>query len=450
MSVVLLTTRPLDLAQDAAIGSTLSHNETVTVRLATPSASGANPEGGKWGRSKRQGKSASSSLPSSSAPTSRATRSSRSASSGADGKTAGSGGGSAAPPTPAERSTADKGKGKSKEKNAAGGNSSVKPKPATKETGGGGGGGGSSSGRGGGRGGVHTLGGRLTQSPSYSHSAAASRAAGNNSSPKGRMRTLFGGSSGSASGSRNPSEALQDAGGSVEAVASATPEGDTDGPARKRVRRGTGLALKNEGDIADRLLQAVGGGGKGTADRFFRKAMKLAVDKQYDQSRADARVRAAMGGWYTSSANAMQRRLGDGESVALCVSFSKGDGAKSRFEETVDRIPREQVAAVVRMIAREPESREMLKPHNFAGASPRMFWSLVEHWGGDVPAALRAAAPDVDWSFLDTRDRKPSEKAVANAIAEEVQRMEAEEERNEKKMLMEAKKKERERKKRRK
>ncbi|CAN0278212.1 unnamed protein product, partial [Ectocarpus fasciculatus] len=140
-----------------------------------------------------------------------------------------------------------------------------------------------------------------------------------------------------------------------------------------------------------------------------------------------ARVRAALGGWYTAEASATQRRLGDGESVALDISFSKGAGAKSQLTETVDRIPREQVSAVVRMIARDPESREMLKPHNFAGCSPRMFWSLVQHWGGDVPAALRLAAPDVDWGFVETRDRKPSEKAVANAAAEEAERREAEE-----------------------
>lgn len=116
------------------------------------------------------------------------------------------------------------------------------------------------------------------------------------------------------------------------------------------------------------------------------------------------------------------------------------------FQETVDRIPKEQVAAVVRMIARDPESREMLKPHNFAGCSPRMFWSLVQHWGGDVPSALRLAAPDVDWSFLDIRDRKPSEKAVANAAAEEAERQQAEQER----VMRERAKRKRERRKRRK
>lgn len=45
----------------------------------------------------------------------------------------------------------------------------------------------------------------------------------------------------------------------------------------------------------------------------------------------DARVRAALGGWYTSETSATQRRLGDGESVALNISFSKGPGTKSQL-----------------------------------------------------------------------------------------------------------------------
>ena len=42
-------------------------------------------------------------------------------------------------------------------------------------------------------------------------------------------------------------------------------------------------------------------------------------------------MRAALGGWYTAEASAMQRRLGDGESVALNISFSKGAGTKSQL-----------------------------------------------------------------------------------------------------------------------
>lgn len=447
--------RTLDLPKDGPIGSALSDNESVTVRLATQSAGGANPEGGKWGRgrgrSKRATASAADTTAAAPAPTRASTRQAKSSASPS------SSNGVVAPPAPAR---------KAKRKGKANGKGRANDVDAGQS-----------------EGGVHTLAGPLTPPASNFGTAGTSRAgrgsagggsggkiragapaasAGGSSgggSPRRGVRTWFGStssssatpgsSSGGGGGAAVSGETASASGAAGQAAAAAAGESDGGPLSRKRARAGTGLALKSEGDIADRLLQAVGGGGKGTADRFFRKAMKLAVDKQYDQSRADARVRAALGGWYTAEGSATQRRLGDGESVALSVSFSKGDGAKSRFEETVDRIPREQVAAVVRMIARDPESREMLKPHNFAGCSPRMFWSLVEYWGGDVPNALRLAAPDVDWSFVDTRDRKPSEKAVANAVAEETARREAEEERAMKEEAKEARRKERERKKRR-
>ncbi|CAM9206074.1 unnamed protein product, partial [Choristocarpus tenellus] len=191
-------------------------------------------------------------------------------------------------------------------------------------------------------------------------------------------------------------------------------------PGTKR-RRGTRVQMKSEADVSERLLNAVSGG-SGTANKFFRKAMRLAVDKQYDQSKADARVRAAMGGWFKSDGRAGQRRLGTGEPASLRVAFSKGPGTKSNFEEDVECIPQAQVAAVVRMVAADPESREMLKPHNMAGCSPRIFWSLVTHWGGNVPRALELAVPDQDWSFLHVRERHLSEKARQNVLMEEEER----------------------------
>lgn len=399
----------------------LSDNENVTVRLATQPAGVANPEGGKWGRGRSKRATATTT-------SSTSTRASTRASTPPTAGNTAAGGAGCAPPMQAENS---KGKGKASGKMPARSSGARGTEAVLNGTGGG------RSGSGGGGSGVHTLAGRVTPPPP--RSGGSSRAVAAGGSAPGQVRTLFGSGTLGATGS-SPTR---------EAAAAATGARDTGGSSRKRARAGTKVDLKSEGDIAERLLQAVGGGGKGTADRFFRKAMKLAVDKQYDQSRADARVRAALGGWYTTEASAMQRRLGDGESVALKISFSKGDGAKSQFEETVDRISPAQVAAVVRMVARDPESREMLKPHNFAGCSPRMFWSLVQHWGGDVPRALRLAAPDVDWSFVDTRDRKPSEKAVANAMVEEAQRQEAEEERAEKEKVKEAKRRKRERNKRR-
>ena len=405
--------RPLDLSRESSIGSALSDNENVTVRLASQSVGGANPAGGKWGRTKRATATAT-------APTRASARSNASINYAA-GVDIGSGSPAAA------RSS----KGKNSKKPQVGTKSGVSKTKGPASNGTKGGAGGSSAKTGGG--GVHTLDGPLTPSPS--RSSASGHAGGDTGvSPPGQVRTLFGSGAGGVNGA---------ASNSLASGAGSSSAGKSDEISKKRSRAGRNLGLSSEGDIAERLLQAVGGGGGGMADRFFRKAMKLAVDKQYDQSRADARVRAALGGWYRTEGSATQRRLGDGESVALKVTFSKGLGAKSEFEETVDRIPREQVSAVVRMIAREPESREMLKPHNFAGCSPRMFWSLVEYWGGEVPRALRLAAPDVDWSFLETRDRKPSEKAVANAQAEE-------EERREKERAKEAKMKEREKKRRKK
>ncbi|CAM9325703.1 unnamed protein product [Ectocarpus sp. 8 AP-2014] len=471
--------RPLDMPEDAEIGGKLSDNESVTVRLATQTA--GIQQGGKWGRSKR-GKMANTATAATTTITSAASTRSISRASRTPAAAAAAGAGDATTATDdADRSSSDpsggpagKKKPTGKAKNAgertaasSGGRKSGSSGGATARGAGSASASSGTSGGGGRAGGVHTLGGPLTPpaasprrrgsgggssgrpgtSPAaapgqvrtlFGSSAATSgRAAGGSSSSNGAAaaaaaRRAGGAAAGSSGSSPSPSAGGGGGGGEPDAVATAVAAatGGSGAPNRKRPR-GTGVQLKSEGDIAERLLTAVGGGGKGTADRFFRKAMKLAVDKQYDQSRADARVRAALGGWYTAEASATQRRLGDGESVALDISFSKGAGAKSQLTETVDRIPREQVSAVVRMIARDPESREMLKPHNFAGCSPRMFWSLVQHWGGDVPAALRLAAPDVDWGFVETRDRKPSEKAVANAAAEEAERREAEEERAE-------------------
>ncbi|CAB1121007.1 unnamed protein product [Ectocarpus sp. CCAP 1310/34] len=476
--------RPLDMPGDAEIGSKLSDNESVTVRLATQTA--GIQQGGKWGRSKRAKTANTTTAATTTATSSSSTRSSSRASRTTAAAAAGAGDATTATGD-AGRSSSDPSKGLAGKKKSNGKSKNAGERTAASSGGrnsgssGGGGGGATArgaasasassgtSGGGGRAGGVHTLGGPLTRpaaSPCRRGSGGgdSGRPDPSPAAAPGQVRTLFGSSAatsrraaggsssssscsngaaaaaaarrvgGAAAASSGSSPSAGGGGGGAEpdavATAMAAATGGSGAPNRKRPR-GTGVQLKSEGDIAERLLTAVGGGGKGTADRFFRKAMKLAVDKQYDQSRADARVRAALGGWYTVEASATQRRLGDGESVALNISFSKGAGAKSQLTETVDRIPREQVSAVVRMIARDPESREMLKPHNFAGCSPRMFWSLVQHWGGDVPAALRLAAPDVDWGFVETRNRKPSEKAVANATAEEAERREAEEERAE-------------------
>jgi hypothetical protein len=75
----------------------------------------------------------------------------------------------------------------------------------------------------------------------------------------------------------------------------------------------------------------------------------------------------------------------------------------------------------------DANAREMLKPANMAGCSPRFFWSLVKLFGGDVEAGLRQLIPTQDWSFLTERVRKLSEKAQANLEQEEELKKEKEE-----------------------
>ncbi|CAM9856278.1 unnamed protein product [Discosporangium mesarthrocarpum] len=338
--------RPLLLLEDAAIGSVLNDNETVTVRVEDASSAGENPQGGSWGRSKRGASS-----------TSRR--------------------GGAANSTGAKVKTKGKGKGQ-------GGGVS----PA---------------------GGIHSLSGPLASSPPARGTAGAGGSGNARAHGPREVQTLFGAANARRqppSGPLNPGRGRLPDGRDVD-------QGEVAPPSRKR-RRGKDVELTSEGDISERLLTAVSGGG-GTVNKFFRKAMRLAVDKQYDQSKADARVRAALGGWFKAEESAGQRRLGTGEVMAMHVTFSKGPGAKSCFEEEVEFIPRAQVAAVVRMVAADMESREMLKPHNMAGCSPRIFWSVVKHWGGDVPRALELAVPDADWSFLHVRERTLSQKALQNA-----------------------------------
>merc|ERR1712100_341555 len=61
---------------------------------------------------------------------------------------------------------------------------------------------------------------------------------------------------------------------------------------------------------------------------------------------------------------------------------------------------------------------EHLKPFKMALISPRCFWSMVHHFG-DVETGLRTLFPDRDWSVLQERAKRMSEKAIENKRQEE-------------------------------
>jgi hypothetical protein len=67
---------------------------------------------------------------------------------------------------------------------------------------------------------------------------------------------------------------------------------------KKGGRDGEG-AFKSEDDIANRLLSSLGGGGGGNVGKYLRSAMRSAVSKSYEASRAAVRVAAVDAGEYS-------------------------------------------------------------------------------------------------------------------------------------------------------
>lgn len=80
--------------------------------------------------------------------------------------------------------------------------------------------------------------------------------------------------------------------------------------------------------------------------------------------------------------------------------------------------------AVLEQLQSDPSSAavELLKPFKMAHVSPRVFWNMVHHAGGDVAAGLRQLLPAQDWHFLDERDKRLSDKAAANHRQAEAER----------------------------
>jgi DNA-binding transcriptional regulator YiaG len=84
-------------------------------------------------------------------------------------------------------------------------------------------------------------------------------------------------------------------------------------------------------------------------------------------------------------------------------------------QQQVELIDEARLKELIAVLLELPDGgKNVLKPVQLAGSSPGVFWSLV-HSYGSVRAGLAAVCPTADWSFLDVRERKLSEKALENA-----------------------------------
>jgi hypothetical protein len=220
------------------------------------------------------------------------------------------------------------------------------------------------------------------------------------------------------------------------------------GSPSKRTRRtaNTEPMFSSKDDIATTLLSSMSGKGKGNVGNFLRAAMKGAVMKSYEVSRAQVRVSAVQNGDYQMErvkggsvvdggvvlgvANDDENALGR---TMYQVSYGKGIEGRGRFSEQVEIIGLDALKSTIQTVYNSKtddeeagsDGREMLRPAAIAQMSPRMFWSLVYHCtraehpsssSSSIESMLRDTMPDLDWTHLDRggRKRNLSEKAKEN------------------------------------
>jgi len=157
-------------------------------------------------------------------------------------------------------------------------------------------------------------------------------------------------------------------------------------------------------------MNALDGGGGGKVGQVLRGAMRSAIARQYDATRAVTRVSAVQAGKY---------RFSDASS-SLVVTFDKGLEGRGEIEETVDNIPKEALEAVITAIHGSDE--ESLRPATLSQLSPRVFWSLLKETGSpsSIEEAFQQLLPALNWSFLRRRKQALSEKAKENLRQERV------------------------------
>jgi hypothetical protein len=236
---------------------------------------------------------------------------------------------------------------------------------------------------------------------------------------------------------------------------------------RKVSSKGQQSLFKSEDDIAGKLLSSIGGVGGGNIGMFLRKAMKGAVEKSYEESRAAVRVAAVNQGAF-SFEKVKGGTVVEGEGIVLgtakdhdekidgiendadnhvlrrtmyMVSYSKGLEGRGRYEEQVEIISLDALKGLIEHVYntrsegesegdslddKNSDGREMLRPLSIAHLSPRVFWSLVYHCSraeqnqssanATVETMLQSLIPHLDWSHLDRggRKRNLSEKAREN------------------------------------
>ncbi|KAJ0408482.1 hypothetical protein P43SY_006412 [Pythium insidiosum] len=181
----------------------------------------------------------------------------------------------------------------------------------------------------------------------------------------------------------------------------------------RKYRRTRAIHLTSQEDVAVQLVQAVGGGSNDRAAKFFRAATRSAVEHQYALTLATARLNAALGRHFEMQELTTSTTASDSAAaVEMRVRFK--EGVRKWKEEVVEVLQPLELQAILKyvLLSGGDTGREMLKPFNMAQCSPRVFWNIARLYNGDVAAGLAALCPDEDFSYVDTRSRQLSKKAM--------------------------------------
>jgi hypothetical protein len=240
----------------------------------------------------------------------------------------------------------------------------------------------------------------------------------------------------------------------IEGVGYRLSDSQAVGSPSKRTRRtaNTEPMFSGKDDIATTLLSSMSGKGKGNVGNFLRAAMKGAVMKSYEVSRAQVRVTAVQNGDYHMERIKAGSVVDGGVVLGVAndddnalrttlyqVSYGKGIEGRGTFSEQVEIIGLDALKSTIKTVYNSrtadndeggSDGREMLRPAAIAQMSPRMFWSLVFHCtraehpsssSSSIENMLRETMPDLDWTHLDRggRKRNLSEKAKENLRQEQ-------------------------------
>ena len=187
--------------------------------------------------------------------------------------------------------------------------------------------------------------------------------------------------------------------------------GSNDTPTNKKKKQISLGSTKD--DLTTTLLSSVvnGGDSKKMVSMVIRKAMKNAVNQQYEINRATVRVASLL-------SQEKPKFLSTSTGTTMRVQYTKGIQGRGMYEESIDIVTKETLAEVISTVYHDDEeSKQMLHSHNMAQLSPRVFWSLLYHYPNysSTNDILPLLQPNLNWNFL-TKGRiiTLSEKAQEN------------------------------------